>query len=522
LLDWVAMKLQMTIWESRKSQHRIRRCLLALLPLLCGLVAPVQAQQDDGSFREFNRTLVPTPAELFQTLSAFDAGDGSRPDSNSKINESVLKQLKQLKQSGQELLSRMSPEQKAKAREVADQFLSENGLESEAGKALMKQLGIPPELQAEFAQQVKSWDPEDKQRFSSLAEMFTQNQNRSSNQGSTGPSSGTNSAGKSGTGTRVPDSNRSAPSRDLGQSLQKAAGNLGTAAQQKAAASTLKNVLDSAKKTLSGSTGETAKPKERLTSRFDRLLVEAAKRSWETASSSSSKLELPESVESMFERVLGKVQDTIISKRNSQAAIPPDDLPPRKKFNADRVAESSVNATGRNADQSNDAPSATSAAGSSDLMAQLFELPKLDSSRLLLFMAIIGLAVFLTYLAWEYLAKHSAVPSKRALVRRFRSARIRSPKDLVEAVDQVIVRKFGADSRWWNARHAKEVLCSTAPQFRASISELLNDYVRARYSLNEPVLSEELQKQYKMTLKELSNLGFDATSVAEATIGNGS
>lgn len=480
--------------------------LWALLTVLVfGFCAPVAAQRSDGSFREFGRTLVPTPEELFRSLSAFGTDDVPGANSRLPVKSSVLKQLEK---SGRELLSQMSPEQKKNAREFADKFLAENGLQSKEGRALMEQLGIPPELQTDLAEQVKGWDKQDRKRFSSLAELFSQRQPGPA--GSSANKSGENSAtirsSQSNIATNAPKAN-SDSSVNLGEYLKNAAERLGSEDQQKVAKSAFKNILDGAKDTLTGSSSSSPRPQERLTSRFDRLLVKAAEKSLEAKSNGPDNLDLPDSVESALERVFGKVRDSLKKKKKRfEDAIPPENSPIRGQGNGE-LTPSNVNASNRSAGGPN--PSNTFTNRGNRLMDGVGDLPKIDPSRLLLVMFVIGLCALAGYVSWQVWGNQSAKGAQRGLRRRRLPARIRSPKDLVEAVDQIIIRKFGTDARWWNAKHARDVLCSNAPHFNAPISDLINGYVRARYSHEDPSLSADVQQRYKATLKELSNLRFE-------------
>ena len=108
------------------------------------------------------------------------------------------------------------------------------------------------------------------------------------------------------------------------------------------------------------------------------------------------------------------------------------------------------------------------------------------------------------YLLIRKLAVGQSSSPAQKFGRSFRAAKIRSPKDLVEAVDYFIVQKFGGRSQWWNAKHAQDMLCAGAPGYSAKISELLKDYVRARYTRADVTLSAEEQLNYKKTLQELS------------------
>jgi len=73
--------------KSKNSRGPLWRWFFAAMPILFfGLVVPAGAQQGDGSFLEFDRWLVPTPEELFRSLSVFDTDGISGLDSSSPTN----------------------------------------------------------------------------------------------------------------------------------------------------------------------------------------------------------------------------------------------------------------------------------------------------------------------------------------------------------------------------------------------------------------------------------------------------
>lgn len=537
-------------------------------------VADIDAQRFDRTFREFHRSKVPTPDELMQSLNFFRE-NGATPKSKFPLSSAFMKQLQD---SGEQLLSNMTPEQRKKAREIAEQFLANRGLESEEGKALMNQLGIPPELQDDLADQVKQWDPEDRKRIADLAQMFgpknrgssvrqeRQSDNRISNGNSsqisgggsgrrsterssqiTGGSASNNStnragrgfdaqalkdsirkltqnggAGNQGTGTA-----RSPDAKQLGNLLQEAARKMGEQGSgprlSENQTNQLKKMFDGARNTLGQTGANSQQPKERLTSRFDRLLVQAAKRSLESKNDSAN-LDLPESVESAFENVIGKVQESIKEKKRERLRAERERrTASRRQRTSNRSTQNQQRIVNSNRQNSSGGGSSRSSNSSSSQSINLFEslpeLPAFDPKRVLLGMAILGLFVFLGYVIWQVLANRSDRASRSGLKRRPRQARIRSPRDLVDAVDQVIIYNFGNDARWWNAGHAKNVLCAAAPNYSAPISELIREYVRARYSQATTTIDESLQQQYKATLKELANLrmGEGSTVADEST-----
>ena len=139
-----------------------------------------------------------------------------------------------------------------------------------------------------------------------------------------------------------------------------------------------------------------------------------------------------------------------------------------------------------------------------DMFENIPELAAFDLQTILIFLAIAAAVLLALYFLLRKLADDQSSSPARKFGRSFRAAKIRSPKDLVEAVDYFIVQKFGNRAQWWNARHAQEVLCAGAPGYSAKISDLLKDYVRARYMRSDLTLSAEQQLGYKKTLQELA------------------
>ena len=139
-----------------------------------------------------------------------------------------------------------------------------------------------------------------------------------------------------------------------------------------------------------------------------------------------------------------------------------------------------------------------------EMFESIPELPAFEPKKILIYLAIFASAILLLYLLLRKFAVGKTSSAARKFGRSFRGAKIHSPKDLVEAVDYFIVQKFGGRSQWWNAKHAQDMLCAGAPGYSAKISELLKDYVRARYTRADVTLSPEEQLNYKMTLQELA------------------
>ncbi len=114
--------------------------------LLCLISTTVVAQD---SFREFDRKMVATPAELYELLSTFNP---------TKLSEQIdPERLKKIEEAGRDLLSKLSPEQKDKAWEFAEKYLRKNGVDAASSRKLMQKFGLPPELQNELAKQFRKY-----------------------------------------------------------------------------------------------------------------------------------------------------------------------------------------------------------------------------------------------------------------------------------------------------------------------------------------------------------------------------
>ena len=103
--------------------------------------------------------------------------------------------------------------------------------------------------------------------------------------------------------------------------------------------------------------------------------------------------------------------------------------------------------------------------------------------------------------------KFDSIPktiSDRAVARRIDRANFQSPQDLIALVDLFLLSKFGSESKWWNARHAKNVLLSDAPEFESNIDDLVHSYVRLRYMRAGGELTQSERDNCRNTLKSLS------------------
>jgi hypothetical protein len=59
--------------------------------------------------------------------------------------------------------------------------------------------------------------------------------------------------------------------------------------------------------------------------------------------------------------------------------------------------------------------------------------------------------------------------------------RIDTPDDLVEAVDGLLIARFGADALWWHCGAVEQALGEQRPEMIQDISQLIEVYETARY-----------------------------------------
>jgi hypothetical protein len=131
-----------------------KRTLKNIVPIAISLsfvfAAFVADSKAQDAFREFDRKMVATPAELFEALSTFQPA-GQRKN---QIDE---ERLKEIGDAGRELLSKLSPDQQDKAWEFAEKYLRKNGVDSASSQKLMKDFGLPPEMQSELSKQFRKF-----------------------------------------------------------------------------------------------------------------------------------------------------------------------------------------------------------------------------------------------------------------------------------------------------------------------------------------------------------------------------
>ncbi len=127
-----------------------KKLSLIVLAIDLSFTAIYSSANAQDNFREFDRKMVATPAELFKALSTFQPS-GQRKQVDGQ-------RLEKMEKAGRDFLSKLSPEQQEKAWEFAEKYLRKNGVDSTASQKLMRDFGLPPELQNQLSQQFRKYD----------------------------------------------------------------------------------------------------------------------------------------------------------------------------------------------------------------------------------------------------------------------------------------------------------------------------------------------------------------------------
>ena len=268
-------------------------------------------------------------------------------------------------------------------------------------------------------------------------------------------------------------------------------------------------------------------PSEKVGTRFDRLLVQAAER---TLGSEDNEDGVTEGVSSILGNLIERVQDQAKKKdedkrraRNSNRRKPTGRLDSRgvEMASSPSGPKKSNSSSGGNSDSASNAqndPAVPGANSSSldprSLLDSIPDLSSINPTQIFTFFAIVGLILFVGYLLAQSLVGDEQAAKNRKFIKEIRAAKIDSPKDLVETVDAFLLSKFGIKSSWWNAGLAQRVLNSGSPDFQVRVDELIHDYVRARYMRNDIQIPEADQQRYKKTLEELSLIDIKPVSVS--------
>lgn len=132
-----------------KSDVRMKLSWIIVVAGFAVFATPPWAMAQDN-FREFERRMVVTPAELFEALATLQP-------SSEQAKQLKAEQQKKLEEAGREFLSKLTPEEKEKALEFTEKFLRKNGADATSSQKLLEQFGLPIELQKEISEQFRKY-----------------------------------------------------------------------------------------------------------------------------------------------------------------------------------------------------------------------------------------------------------------------------------------------------------------------------------------------------------------------------
>ena len=444
-----------------------------------------------GGAVELDRSIVPSPQELYSTLAALNR--------EQLKNDWASMLLEQFKESD---FSNLSTEEKGRLGQAMQKFLQrDNGIDPELGKQYLKDLGFDERTQQQFAEQADEFFPEGgAPSYRDLARQFKKNSERAVRSyskaadrkkwsKSSAKASGIAGRPKTGNSSTTRRSSRN-PKLPDDKSLKKMLGNLPKLAS---------GMRDKQR--------DPNAPKVNLGAEMNSVFMDAFT---ESVSEKKSNVELPDSVRSGFKTIVDKVRETVVKNKNKNRLK--KNSGPRGNGNSN--SNSSANSSDINwANFSKGTSSSSSGTGSvgsglSAAIKDLPELPTINPTQILVWLAVLAGIGFLIYLLISRMETESGNSVKKQLSRMFGRNK-NSPSGLVDEVDHFLISKFGSDSKWWNSKHAQQILVSAAPDFKAKISELTNLYVRARYMDQNFVLTDEEKKRCQSTLQELARLALE-------------
>jgi hypothetical protein len=263
---------------------------------------------------------------------------------------------------------------------------------------------------------------------------------------------------------------------------------------------------------------------EKVGTRFDRLLVEAAQRSLESGDKEGVSKGVGSVLGSLIERIQNRASNNSDREgakgQNPRGSEPGDNRKDLSSSEDDAVAGTDSSGASSSNDQWNRSsdsagenpfspPQSNSADGNLDprkMLDSISNLSAIDATHVFTIFAIVGLVLFIGYLLAKSVVGDEVKLNRRKVIQQIRSSKIKTPKDLVETVDMFLLSKFGIKSSWWNARLAQRVLISGSPEFQTRVDDLIQDYVRARYMRDDIQIPPAEQQRYKKTLEELSAL----------------
>ncbi len=221
---------------------------------------------------------------------------------------------------------------------------------------------------------------------------------------------------------------------------------------------------------------------ERVEVRFDRLLIEAAQRSRLNERGFGSRI--AESMDGLFDGMISNIQSTI--ENHGSGSSGPAGW-------SSRVGDL-MNSSSGGFWSALQGPSGGAA------MPEVAQV-----SWWLLGGMALALVALLVWIGMRVFAEAESEFGDVYPRRRFRVPRVASPDDLVRAVDGYLLATFGRASQWWHARQAELALCSDQPQMRESIGELVECYEFARYSrAGAAALTSSQLDRCRAILKQIS------------------
>lgn len=255
------------------------------------------------------------------------------------------------------------------------------------------------------------------------------------------------------------------------------------------------------------------KAKEKIEARVDRMLVDLAKKTVETAKNSSDDTAFESAIESMFDNAIGsnkkRLKEMIKGKDDAKKQLEQSNpFTDGSRNSNDTGNSSSLDNQFAGGDAADPLSSPTSSNDSTSAMPTLPALPKLDASWFnlqTLAYVLIGIAVISIVIVLVLKLKPAADEEtirKQKLAQRLRT--MRDPDDLVDAVDLYLLAHHGEGSSWWNAKIAEEAVAEKKPNLKDSIARLFQLYVLSRYADGHEGISSQERKQAETTLTVLT------------------
>ena len=229
--------------------------------------------------------------------------------------------------------------------------------------------------------------------------------------------------------------------------------------------------------------------KEKIEARFDRLLLDAAKSSVESAAENGDSTFMQKTIDSLMTSAVDLAKDQTKNKPKSalDAILGRDKSKPRnssrrqlEQINNEFV--NNQNGNNRSNPQSSDSNDSTSSSAND----QADPIPGFDDASngtsWLWLLGCIALAAA-GYAVFKKLNSPAdpVAAKKKQLAKALQSKTMRTPTGLVEAVDLYLVTEHGAQARWWNEALAQEAVVQQQPELRDRIAQLFQTYSVSRY-----------------------------------------